>query len=90
MSMAGIIDMDAIATGATIYKKQRELKALFSERKKQEEDIALLEQKVEITQKEISQLQTDLSAERQKRQLACEAFCTGGRDRLCFSKIAAK
>lgn len=67
MSMAGIIDMDAIATGATIYKKQRELKALFSERKKQEEDIALLEQKIEITQKEISQLQTDLSAERQKK-----------------------
>lgn len=67
MSMAGIIDMDAIAAGATIYKNQRELKALFSERKKQEEDIARLEQAIETARKEVSQLQTDLSAERQKK-----------------------
>ena len=44
MSMAGIIDMNAIAAGTAVYQKQRELNALLGECKKQEERIGQLQQ----------------------------------------------
>ena len=44
MSMAGSIDMNAIAAGTAVYQKQRELNALLGECKKQEERIGQLQQ----------------------------------------------
>lgn len=67
MSMAGIIDMEAIATGANVYKKQRELNTLYKERKEYEEKLRKLTQKLEETTKEYTRLEADCQAE-QKRQ----------------------
>lgn len=66
MSMAGIIDMDAIAGGASVYKKQKEINALFSERKKLEEGISRLEQNVKAAESELQQLHAKYEAEKKK------------------------
>lgn len=56
MSMAGIIDMEAISTGAIVYKKQRELNMLNQERKEQEEKRKELTRKYEEVKKEYDRL----------------------------------
>lgn len=69
MSMAGIIDMDAIATGVSVYKKQRELSILYKERKDHEDKLKELIRNQEETQKEYDSLYADYQ-EKQKQQSA--------------------
>lgn len=66
MSMAGIIDMDAIVLGAAVYKKRKELNALMKEKKTQEENIAKLQQKFDLVLQEHTRIETNYRTEKAK------------------------
>ncbi len=66
MSMAGIIDMDAIVAGAAVYKKRKELNALTKERKAQEENIAKLQQKFDLAAQEHTRIEANYQTEKAK------------------------
>jgi serine/threonine protein phosphatase PrpC len=67
MSVAGIVDMDAIDNGAAIYKSQRESRSLYNESRERKESITKLEQEAEAFRKERMELQTRLSDEKHKK-----------------------
>lgn len=56
VSMAGIIDMDAISTGVEIYKRQRVLNSLQKEKEEWEAELRKMESSHEEVEKEITQL----------------------------------
>ncbi len=66
MSMAGIIDMDALVSGSVVYKKRKEINALSKERHAQEENIAALQQKYDLVAQENSRIQANYQAEKSK------------------------
>lgn len=68
MSMAGIIDMDALAGGAAVYKKRRELNALSNENKRQHDNVLQLEEKFEAAKESLQSLRAMYESEKQKEE----------------------
>lgn len=66
MSMAGILDMDALAGVCAIYEKMRELAKLQEEREKQETELQQMEQTLHNIDKEISDLSESCLTQQKK------------------------
>lgn len=86
MSMAGIIDMDAIADGAARYRKQREINALLGEKRRKEESIAELQKSLAATERQLHEAQNAYDkwsdeADRQRTELeaGCDMLAEAGR-----------
>ncbi len=66
MSMAGIIDMDAVAEGSKVFEIQKELNTLFKERKAHEEKLAKLKLNVDTATSEHKKIQGNYDDEKRK------------------------
>lgn len=68
MSMAGIIDMEAIVNGVAAHRKKRELNLLKKEKKEKEDEIAKIQQQVDTANSNNLSLQKIYEEEKKKEE----------------------